>query len=251
MVALSASRLVWPAIAWIRPITSPMRVAAVASCDMVSTVRCASVTARLATSVEVAAWPAISPIEAASSSAELAAAATFIEAAPTRSSAALDSAETASAAPLSVVDGGLEPFARRRAPSPSASSTVLSKPAIVAGDRLGAALALAHGFLLRHRRAARARARCRGTRSRCAPSRRSRPWRRSRGCRPRCRRSASCSIAPESSPSGLVMLRPMNQLSSQAEQHDRDADGDDQHLGCACEVATSSAAAPTCARRMR
>ena len=68
---------------------------------MVSTVRCASVTARLATSVEVAAWPAISPIEAASSSAELAADATFIEAAPTRSSAALDSADTASAAPLS------------------------------------------------------------------------------------------------------------------------------------------------------
>ena len=86
------------------PITSPMRVAAVASCDIVSTVRCASVTARLATSVEVAAWLAISPIEVASSSAELAAEATFIEAAPTRSSAALACVETASAAPFSADD---------------------------------------------------------------------------------------------------------------------------------------------------
>ena len=73
------------------PITSPMRVAAVASCDIVSTVRCASVTARLATSVEVAACPAISLMEVASSSAELAAEATFIDAAPTRSSAELAS----------------------------------------------------------------------------------------------------------------------------------------------------------------
>src|SRR3954465_12605361 len=78
-----------------RPMTSPMRGAALASCDIVSTVRWASVTARLATSVEVAAWPAISPIEEASSSAELAAAATFMEAAPTRSPADADSADPA------------------------------------------------------------------------------------------------------------------------------------------------------------
>ena len=51
---------------------------------MVCAVRCASDTARAATSVDFAAWPAISPIEAASSSTELAADVTFCEAALTR-----------------------------------------------------------------------------------------------------------------------------------------------------------------------
>src|SRR5213079_1928524 len=39
IVALSASRLVWPAIAWIKPTTSPMRVAASPSSDIERTVR--------------------------------------------------------------------------------------------------------------------------------------------------------------------------------------------------------------------
>ena len=52
---------------------------------MVPTVRRASLTAREATSVERCAWPAISPIEAASSSTEEAAAVTLPEATPTRS----------------------------------------------------------------------------------------------------------------------------------------------------------------------
>ena len=90
IVALSASRLVWPAIAWMSPITSPMRVAAPPSSVMVWAVRRASATARPATSVDFAAWPAISPIEAASSSTELAAAVTFCEAALTRLSAVRD-----------------------------------------------------------------------------------------------------------------------------------------------------------------
>ena len=53
MVALSASRLVCAAIAWIRPITSPIRVAALPRSVMVCAVRCASETARPATSVDL------------------------------------------------------------------------------------------------------------------------------------------------------------------------------------------------------
>jgi hypothetical protein len=51
-----------------------------------------------------AAWPAISPIEAASSSTEAAATVTFCDAAPTRSLGGLRFAVTASAAPLRRVD---------------------------------------------------------------------------------------------------------------------------------------------------
>ena len=65
---------------------------------MVVTVRCASDTARPATSVDLAACAAISPIEAASSSTELAAAVTLSEAAPTRCSAVCASADMVSAA---------------------------------------------------------------------------------------------------------------------------------------------------------
>src|SRR4249919_64218 len=82
------------------PTTSPMRVAAVPSCDIVVTVRCASETARPATSVDFAGCAAISPIEAASSSTELAAAVTFSEAAVTRLVAVSASEETVSAALL-------------------------------------------------------------------------------------------------------------------------------------------------------
>src|SRR5512139_1421438 len=64
---------------------------------MVATVRCASDTARPATSVDLAAWLAISPIEAASSSTELAAVVTLPEAAVTRCSAVWASDDTVSA----------------------------------------------------------------------------------------------------------------------------------------------------------
>src|SRR5262245_34553390 len=100
IVAFKASRLVCPAIAWMSPTTSPIRVAAAPSCDIVVTVRCASETARPATSVDFAACEAISPIEAASSSTELAAAVTFSEAAVTRLVAVSASEDTVSAALL-------------------------------------------------------------------------------------------------------------------------------------------------------
>ena len=65
---------------------------------MVPTVRCASDTARDATSVDFTACAAISSIEAASSSTELAAAVTSPDAAPTRRSAVCASADMVSAA---------------------------------------------------------------------------------------------------------------------------------------------------------
>ncbi len=64
---------------------------------MVPTVRCASDTARSATSVDFDACAAISPIDAASSSTEFAAAAALSEAAVTRRSAVCASDETVSA----------------------------------------------------------------------------------------------------------------------------------------------------------
>ena len=98
---------------------------------MVPTVRRASLTAREATSVERWAWPAISPIEAASSSTEEAAEVTLPEAVPTRLSAVRASAETVSAAPLS----SLEVVSSRSAASrtrDSAWSTDISKRVMVA-----------------------------------------------------------------------------------------------------------------------
>ena len=85
---------------------------------MVRTVRRASVTARPATSVERMACSAISAIEAASSSTELAAAVTLPDAMPTRSSAVRASAETESAALLSCV----EVISRRSAASRTLAS---------------------------------------------------------------------------------------------------------------------------------
>ena len=108
-----------------------MRVAASPSFDMVPTVRRASLTAREATSVERWAWPAISPIEAASSSTEEAAEVTLPEAEPTRRSAVRASLETVSAASLS----SLEVFSSRSAASrtrESAWSTDISKRVMVA-----------------------------------------------------------------------------------------------------------------------
>jgi hypothetical protein len=79
------------------PTTSPMRVAAWPSSDIVIAVRRASATARCATSVDFDAWEEISPIDAASSSTDPAAVVTFSEAALARCSAECASAETVSA----------------------------------------------------------------------------------------------------------------------------------------------------------
>ena len=117
---------------------------------MVSTVRCASVTARLATSVEVAACPAISPIEAASSSAEAGGRGDVRRG---RADALLGGARLGRDRVGRAVErrgGGFQPLARRRAPWPSASSIDLLEARDGRRDRLGAALALAHRLLLRH-----------------------------------------------------------------------------------------------------
>ena len=66
------------------PTTSPMRVAASPSSDMLFTVRWASLTAREATSVERVACSAISAMEVASSSTDPAAVVTLLEATVTR-----------------------------------------------------------------------------------------------------------------------------------------------------------------------
>ena len=84
--------------------TLPMRLAASPSSVRVWAVRLASETARAATSVDFAAWRAISPIDVASSSTEPAAEVTFCEAALTRVAAVRDSAVTASATLLSLVE---------------------------------------------------------------------------------------------------------------------------------------------------
>ena len=69
MVALSASRLVCAAIEWISLTTSPIFSAPVESTCTVALVRSASLTARLATSVERVTWREISATELDSSSA--------------------------------------------------------------------------------------------------------------------------------------------------------------------------------------
>jgi hypothetical protein len=88
-------------MAWMSPTTSPIRVAAFPSSVIAVTVRWASETARPATSVDLAACEAISPMEAANSSTELAAAVTFSDAAPTQFLAFSASADTVSPALLS------------------------------------------------------------------------------------------------------------------------------------------------------
>ena len=104
MVALSASRLVCPAMARISPTTSPIWVAALPSSDMARTVRCASV--MRGRPPRSNGWPAgrFRRSRRRSSSTELAAVVTLPEAVPTRSSAVRASAETWSAALLSWVE---------------------------------------------------------------------------------------------------------------------------------------------------
>ena len=80
MVALSASRLVWPAMARINLITSPIFCAACASVAICALVSCASVTAARTISVVIASWRPISPIEPVNSSVAMAAVATLAEA---------------------------------------------------------------------------------------------------------------------------------------------------------------------------
>ncbi len=107
-----------------------MRVAAWPSSVMVPTVRCASDTARSATSVDFDAWAAISPIDAASSSTELAATATLSDAAVTRRSAVCASDETVSAdllRSLELVSSFCDAVRNR----PSAAPTELLNCAIV------------------------------------------------------------------------------------------------------------------------
>ena len=240
MVALSASKLVCPAIAWISPITSPMRLAAVASCDMVSTVRCASMTARLATSVEVAAWPAISPIEAASSSAELAAEVTFIEAAPTRSSAARDSADTASAAPLSAVEAVSSRSAAPRTLA-SASSMVFSNRAIMPATASVRRSRSRTDFSCVTESCSRSSALSRNTitvRAIAPISSRASVAGMSTEVSP----VASRFIAPDSRCSGLVMPRPIRKLSSRPTPTIAMPMPMISSLVCACEAATRSAA---------
>ena len=80
MVALSASRLVCPAMARISLITSPIFCAACASVAICRLVSCASVTAARTISVVMASWRPISPIEPVNSSAAIAAVSTLVEA---------------------------------------------------------------------------------------------------------------------------------------------------------------------------
>ena len=100
---------------------------------------------------------------------------------------------------------------RRRAPSPAPDrrfprNARRSRRSFRRGARARARISPAS------RRAVRARPRCRGTRSRCAPWRRSRPWRRSPGYPPCCRRRRAFPSRRRGAPSGPVMLRPISQL---------------------------------------
>ena len=197
----------------------------IAELDMVATVRCASETARAATSVDFVAWPAISPIEAASSSTELAAAVTFSEAAPTRSSAVRDFGGHRI--------GRAVELGRRRSPAdraaprtlPSACSTELSKRrdgrarsfrcaararALVLVLVRGQPLALDH-VVAEHDHGPR-----HGADLVLAAG--------SPECRAEVSPSASRFIAAARPLSGRVMLRPISQLKPQTDQHRRDAD---------------------------
>ena len=105
-----------------------MRLAAVPSSLMVLTVRFDSATARPATSVERVACRAISPIDAASSSIELATVVTLTAAVPTRFSASRASDETESAETLRP----LEAFSSRLADSRNRASAALVLAGLVA-----------------------------------------------------------------------------------------------------------------------
>ena len=124
---------------------------------MVVTVRCASDTARPATSVDFAACEAISPIEAASSSTELAAAVTFSDAAATRLLAVSASDDTVSAALLRSAEL-ISSFIDAARSLPSALSTECLNCEMVdaimslrcSRARLASALCLRQAFALDH-----------------------------------------------------------------------------------------------------
>ena len=213
---------------------------------MVWTVRCASLTARPATSVERVACSAISPIEAASSSTEPAAAVTLPEATPTRCSAVRASAETSSAALLSWVE-----VISRRLRGVAQLGQHLVDRCLEAGDGggdgLAALLALALGGGLARGQAARARSWCRGTPGRCAPSRRARRAAWVAGMRAEMSPAASRFMASASPLSGRVMLRPIHQLNTSPI---RTAPQPTQTMNClvrACDdVSAADAAAARC-----
>ena len=211
IVALSASRLVWPAIAWISPITLPMRLAASPSSVMVWAVRCASETARAATSVDFAAWPAISPIDAASSSTEPAAEVTFCEAALTRlfGGAQLRGHRVGRAVELG--RGHFELMRRAAQVAERLLDRARGRPRSRPRRFRCAAPSRARTWS-GPRSGGRARSCCRGTRSRSAPSRRSRRMRVVAGIFAEMSPSASRFMTSARPLSGRAMLRPISQL---------------------------------------
>ena len=232
MVALSASRLVWPAIAWISPTTSPMRLAALPSSDMVLTVRLDSATARPATSVDLVACEAISPIEAASSSIELATVVTLTEAAPTRFSAARASEDTASAALLRPLDavfqaaGGFAQPGQRlfdRRCGTCRSSRRWSRRAARAR----------RWFRSARRPAARARSCCRGTPRTVRAMAPISSWEWVAGMRAEVSPSASRFIAAARPSSGRVMRAADPPAAGRARSAPPPAHPDDEIAGCA------------------
>ena len=136
---------------------------------------------------------------------------TFSDAALTRLSAVRASADTASAAPLSLVEDISSCCAvPRRLPS---ACWIEPRNAAMALATLSLRCSFSCARLgLRPRSGGRARSCCRGTRSRCAPSRRSRRRRAVAGMRPRYRRRRAVSWLAARPLSGRVMLRPISQL---------------------------------------
>ena len=218
MVALSASRLVWPAIAWIRPITSPMRVAAPPSSVMVLAVRCASDDGAAG---DFGRFGGLAR-DLADRGGEL------LDRACRRGDVLRGGADAAF--------GGAR-FGRHRvgrAVELGRGRFELLRGAAQLAERLldralgtrrwssaiavAALLARARGLASGPRSAGRARSCCRGTRSRCAPSRRSRRTRGWPGIFAEVSPSASRFITSASPLSGRVMLRPISQLKPEADQ---------------------------------
>ena len=196
---------------------------------MVVTVRWASDTARPATSVDFAACEAISPIEAASSSTELAAAVTLSEAAATRCSAVWASDDTVSAALLRS-DELISSFIDAARSLPSTLSTECLNCAMVSEivslrsscARLASACVCASfsRSIMVSRNTITVRA--------ISPIS-SRAW--VAGMRALVSPAASCFITAARPLSGRVMLRPISQLKAEAERDHGDADRDDAGAG--------------------
>ena len=221
MVAFSANKLVWPAMALMSPITSPMRSAASPSCDMVFAVRLDSATARAATSLDFMACEAISSIDTASSSIELATVATLVDAAPTLCSASCACDETESAALFSPCDAppSRSPDDRNRASTCSTdarncpiivatASTRRSRVALAcistAASRPRSIMLSRNTITVRAMAPISSPALIDGMAADVSPS-------------------ASCFIAERKPASGVVMLRPMSQLNTKLIKTAKDA----------------------------